>query len=211
MKHEWRKAEKELYLPNQKPELINIPKFKFFTIEGCGNPNSESFAEYIGVLYSISYAVKMSVKKEIEPQGFFDYTVYPLEGIWDISEKAKEQNITKLNKDELVFKLMIRQPNFVDEEYAKFIIEETKRKKPHLLLEKVKYEQITDGVCIQMMHYGSYDNEPESFAKMELFAKTKGFNRKSKTHREIYLNDARKVAPEKLKTVLRFWVDKEKE
>lgn len=208
MKHEWRKAEKEFYLPKGKPEIIDIPKFKFFTINGKGNPNDDIFPEYIGVLYSLAYAVKMSVKKGIEPKGYFDYTVYPLEGIWDISEEAKKQNTAKLDKNELVFKLMIRQPDFVDDDYAKFIIEETKKKKPHSLLERVKFEEITDGLCTQMMHTGSYDNEPETFSIMKKFAESENYVRKCMTHREIYLNDARKVSQEKLKTVLRFWIEK---
>ncbi len=209
MKHEWRRKEKAFYLPKNKPELVSIPGFKFFTIKGKGNPNNDNFPEYISVLYSISYAVRMSIKKGIEPKGYFDYTVYPLEGIWDISEEAKKQNLTILNKDELVFNLMIRQPDFVDEDYAKFIIEETKKKKDHPLLEQVRFEEISDGDCIQMMHLGSYDNEPESFKIMEDFAKTENYVREHKTHREIYLNDARKVTPDKLKTVLRFQIEKE--
>ncbi len=210
MKHEWKKKEKSIYIPKNKPELIKIPKFKYFTIEGEGNPNSGLFPEYIGVLYSLSYAIKMSPKKGIEPKGYFDYTVYPLEGIWDLNEKAKKNYNGVLNKDDLIFKLMIRQPDFVTEEFAQIIIELTKEKKPHELLSKVKFEKISDGLCVQMMHLGSYDNEPESFKLMEEFASNEGYIRKSKVHREIYLSDARKVAPEKLKTILRFIIEKKK-
>ena len=90
MKHEWRKHEKEFYLPKTRPELVKIPKFKFFMIKGRGNPNDAFFADYIQVLYSLSYAVKMSPKAGIAPEGYYDYTVYPLEGVWDISAEAKE-------------------------------------------------------------------------------------------------------------------------
>jgi hypothetical protein len=207
MKHEWRKREKAFYLPKASPEIIDVPAFKFFTIEGKGNPNDDHFPEYIGVLYAVSYAVKMSVKKGTEPTGYFDYTVYPLEGIWDISEEAKKRANATLDKNELLFQLMIRQPDFVDDDYARFIIEETKKKKPHQLLEDMKFETITDGSCVQMMHKGSYDNEPATFKIMEDFAAASGYTRNGKRHREIYLNDARKVAPEKLKTVLRFPVE----
>ncbi len=206
MKHEWRKAEKNFYLPKNKPEIINVPAFNFFTIEGKGNPNGDEFPGYVGVLYSLAYAVKMSVKKGIGPEGYFDYTVYPLEGVWDISDEAKKANATTLNKDELVFKLMIRQPGFVTDNYAKFIIEETKKKKPHPLLGKIHFEGITDGLCIQMLHLGSYDNEPASFKHMGEFAQQNGYKRTSMLHREIYLSDARKTDPEKLKTVLRFGI-----
>ncbi len=209
MKHEWKKAEKQFYLPKNKPEIIDVPAFTFFTIEGKGNPNDAFFSEYIGVLYSLSYAVKMSPKKGIQPPGYFDYTVYPLEGIWDISDEAKQIFTGKINKDELLFKLMIRQPSFVDDAFAQRIIELTKKKKPHELLEDVRFEEITDGLCVQMLHEGSYDTEPESFVCMEDFAARENLSRTSKTHREIYLSDARKVSPEKLKTVLRFGVKNE--
>jgi len=207
MKHEWKKHEKNIYLPKTKPELITIPEFKFFTIEGDGNPNEEYFGEFIGVLYSLAYAVKMSPKKGNAPDGYFEYTVYPLEGIWDINETAKTRGDGSFSKDELVFKLMIRQPDFVSEVFASKLIEETQKKKPHELLSKVQFEKIEDGKCIQMMHMGSYDNEPASFQEMKNFADTINLTRKSMTHREIYLSDARKVAPEKLKTVLRFQVE----
>lgn len=208
MKQEWRKNEKQFYVPKNKPELIEIPKFKFFSVEGEGNPNDDFFSEYIGVLYSLSFGVKMSPKKGIQPKGYFDYTVYPLEGIWSLNQDAQKTFDEKINKNDLVFKLMIRQPNFVDVDFAMQILEQTKKKKPHSLLNQVKFEEITEGNCIQMLHLGSYDNEPESFRIMENFAKEQNFSRTSKTHREIYLGDPRKVSPDKLKTVLRFSVDK---
>ena len=208
MKHEWKKNEKQFYLPKNKPELISIPKFKYFTIDGSGNPNDDFFAEYIGVLYSLSYGIKMSPKKGIEPKGYFDYTVYPLEGVWDINDEAKKSFDGTINKNTLVFKLMIRQPDFVDKDFALQILEQTKKKKPHVLLEQVRFEEIIEGDCIQMLHLGSYDSEPESFKLMEGFAEQENFSRKSKNHREIYLSDARKVPADKLKTVLRFTVEK---
>lgn len=204
MKHEWKKQEKGIYLPKNKPEKICIPEFSFFTIEGAGNPNNDFFADYIGVLYSLSYAIKMSPKQGFIPDGYYDYTVYPLEGVWDITNEAKKNFNGKINKDDLVFKLMIRQPEFVDEEFAQDILDKVKKKKPHTLLEKVKFEKITEGDCVQMLHLGSYDNEPESFKIMKQFTENEGLVRVSMIHREIYLSDARKVAPEKLKTILRF-------
>jgi hypothetical protein len=208
MKHEWKKNEKQFYSPKNKPELISIPKFKFFTIEGNGNPNDDFFAEYIAVIYSLSYGVKMSPKKGTEPKGYFDYTVYPLEGVWDINDKAKQSFDGTINKNDLVFNLMIRQPDFVDNDFALQILEQTKKKKPHQLLDKVRFEEIAEGDCIQMMHIGSYDDEPMSFNMMEKFAEQEKLMRRSKTHREIYLSDARKVSPDKLQTVLRFGIDK---
>lgn len=206
MKHEWKKAEKAFYQPKAKPELIHIPKFSFFTIHGQCNPNSEQFGEYIGVLYSLSYAVKMSPKKDNAPIGYFDYTVYPLEGVWDINDEAKQKPMTVIDKDALVFDLMIRQPNFVTADYAVNIIEQVKKSKPHPLLNEVRFVEIEEGACVQMLHNGSYDNEPQSFEQMETFCKENNLQRKSKIHREIYLSDSRKVSPDKLKTVLRFSV-----
>ncbi len=207
MKHEWRKLEKELYLPKNKPVNVHISEFAFFTIKGKGNPNDDIFPEYIGVLYALSYAIKMSHKKGMAPEGYFDYAVYPLEGVWDIREEAKKTFSGKIDKDELVFKLMIRQPDFVTEEYALSTIERVKVSKPHELLNKVKFEKIAEGNCVQMLHLGSYDDEPESFRIMEEFAEDQNLKRISKGHKEIYLSDASKVEPAKLKTVLRFEVE----
>jgi len=208
MGHEWRKNEKQFYFPKNKPEFINIPKFNFFTIEGRGNPNDDYFAEYVGVLFSVSFGIKMSPKKGFEPKGYFDYTVYPLEGVWDINAEAKQSFDGTINKNDLVFKLMIRQPDFVDNDFAWQMLEQTKKKKPHQLLDKVKFEEIVEGDCIQMLHVGSYDDEPMSFKMMENFAEQENFRRTIKTHREIYLSDARKVSPSKLNTILRFNVEK---
>jgi len=208
MKHEWRKKEKAIYLPKNKPVIITLPSHKFFMIEGKGNPNDNLFPEYIGVLYSLSYGVRMSPKTGIAPDGYYEYTVYPLEGIWDISEEAKRNYDGNLDKDTLVFNLMIRQPDFVTEKFAKEIIKRVKKKKPHKLLDEVKFGFIEEGECVQMMHLGSYADEPESFKIMEQFCEENNFKRISENHKEIYLTDARKVAPEKLKTVLRFKIEK---
>ncbi|MEO9805786.1 MAG: GyrI-like domain-containing protein [Reichenbachiella sp.] len=207
MKYEWRKKEKSIYLPKNKPQVIEIPEYQFLTIKGEGNPNSEFFSECIGVLYAVSYAIKMTLKKETKPAGYMDYTVYPLEGVWDINEEAKKTFQGKINKDDLVFKLMIRQPDFVDEVYVRKMIEQTKIKKPHDLLDRLNFGKTKEGKCIQMLHVGSYDDEPKSFALMEAFAEQANLTRKSKVHREIYLSDFRKVAAQKLKTVLRFGVE----
>jgi hypothetical protein len=206
MKHDWKKAEKTLYASKNKPEKVIVPVMNFFSICGEGNPNDSFFAEYIGVLYAISYAVKMSPKSGNAPDNYVEYSVYPLEGVWDITDEAKQKPMEKLDKDSLVFNLMIRQPDFVTTDYAANIIELVKKKRPSPLLDKVKFEQIEEGECIQMLHIGSYDSEPQTFSEMELFAASQGLVRKSKIHREIYLSDARKTQPEKLKTILRFQV-----
>lgn len=205
MKYEWKKQEKQYYMPKSKVELITVPKFKFFTIKGKGNPNNERFSEEVGVLYSLSYAVKMMPKSGIVPEGYFDYTVFPLEGVWDISEEGKGKSY--LDKNELIYTIMIRQPDFVTEEIAMKALEIVKRKKPHPLLENIIFDSIEDGVCVQILHNGSYDDEPKSFEKMEEFCGLNNLERISKVHREIYISDARRVEPSKLKTVLRYKVN----
>ena len=204
MKQDWKKVDKQFYLPKTRPELVKVPPFKFFSIQGQGDPNEKPFQDNIGVLYSLAYTIKMSPKNNFAPKDYFEYTVFPLEGIWDLTEEAKKSNSVTLDKSQLVFNLMIRQPDFVTPDFALEAIERTKKKKYHPLLEKVKFEIIEDNFCIQMMHIGSYDSEPESFKEMEDFCLLNGHKRESKQHREIYLSDFRKVSPDKLKTVLRF-------
>ena len=207
MKHEWRKHEKKLYIPGSEPVIIDVPEMKFFTVKGEGNPNDDYFSEYVGVLYSLSYAVRMSPKKGPAPTGYFEYTVYPLEGEWSLTEKGISEYSGRLDKNQLAFTLMIRQPDFVSEVLAAEILESVKKSKPHKLLDDVRFESIKEGLCIQMLHKGPYDNEPASFMRMEEFAGINNVKRASKNHREIYLSDARKTDPEKLKTVLRFKVE----
>ena len=204
MKFEWKKHAKELYMPKNKVELLTIPEFKFFMIKGKGNPNDEQFSEAISVLYSLSYAVKMMPKNGVTPDGYFDYTVFPLEGVWDISEKGKLQNT--LDKNEFLFTIMIRQPDFVTEEIAIKAIEIVKKKKPHPLLENVTFGSMNDGLCVQMLHVGSYDDEPSSFAMMKEYCEQNNLKRITEIHREIYITDARKTEISKLKTVLRYRV-----
>lgn len=204
MKYEWRKQEKNLYIPKQKPELVMIPEQKFFMIKGQGNPNNPEFAEKIGVLYSLAYAVRMMPKQGYTPDGYYEYTVYPLEGIWDLTEEGRK--LATLNKDEFVYTIMIRQPDFVTEEIVKRAFEHVEKKKPHPFLQDVTFETCQDGLCVQMLHVGPYDDEPQSFNLMNEFSRNNNLERISLLHREIYLSDFRKVESAKLKTVLRYKV-----
>ena len=204
MKYEWKKQEKNLYMPKQKPELITVPEQKFIMVKGKGNPNDEEFSEKIGVLYSLAYAIRMMPKQGYTPEGYFEYTVYPLEGIWDLTEKGIKSNT--LNKDELLYAIMICQPYFATEGVVERAFESVRRKKPHPLLNDVTFGTIEDGLSVQMLHVGSYDDEPKSFESMREFIKNNNLERTSLQHREIYLSDARKVEPAKLKTVLRYMV-----
>jgi hypothetical protein len=204
-KHEWRKKEKALYVPKALPMVVDVHAFKFITLDGEGSPDNQLFSDVVGTLYSLSYGVKMLPKKmPIQPNGYFDYTVYPLEGIWDINEEAKMVFDGTVKKEDFVYQMMIRQPDFLENDFFLEVLDTLKKKKPNPLLERVEFKTISEGRCIQMLHLGPYQNEPASFAQMEAFAAAQGLERVSKLHREIYLSDARKVAPEKLKTVLRF-------
>lgn len=203
-KIEWRKSEKNIYLPKAKPAIVVIPPMKYFSIAGKGNPNtSEDYALGIEALYSLSFTIKMSKKSGNPPKGFVEYAVYPLESVWNIAEDS-DGKCDLSNKDAFEYNMMMRQPDFVSDEYADFVIEMVKRKKPNPLLDIVKFETIDEGECIQMLHVGSYDDETRTFDIMDEFAKANSLTKLDRTHREIYLSDPRRVAPEKLKTALRY-------
>ena len=205
MKYEWKKHEKALYLPKAVPAPVTVPEHAFFMIRGEGNPNGESFLEAIGVLYALSYAVKMLPKKGDAPEGYYEYAVFPLEGVWDTAEPMLPGEA--LNKDALRYTLMIRQPDFVTDELAERILAATSRKKPHPLYASASFGHWNDGLCVQMLHVGPYDDEPVSFSMMQAYCAEHGLRRASDSHREIYLSDARKTDPARLKTVLRFGVE----
>lgn len=202
MKMDYKKDFKSLYLPKSTPELIQVPLMRFAVIEGSGDPNGPEFAEATEALYSLSYAIKMSYKGDDVPVGYHEYTVFPLEGEWDLVD------YTKGNKDKSNFKyqLMIRQPDFVTEEVFQLFLEKVKKKKPNAHLDRIQLISIEEGLCCQMLHLGSYDDELESFAKMVAFVESNQKKRASLCHREIYLSDPRKTETSKLKTVLRFKV-----
>jgi hypothetical protein len=201
-KYEWRKHAKELYLPTKQPTKLVVPEMKFFTIAGSGNPNSEHFKEHIEILYGLSYAIRMMPKKGITAEGYFEYTVFPLEGHWDLDVEGRK--LDYLNKDHLVYKIMIRQPDFVTEELFQYAMDSVKQKNANPDVNNVQFESITEGLCVQAMHLGSYDDESETFRLMEEYCSQNHLKRAEKTHKEIYISDPRKTTPEKLKTVLRF-------
>jgi len=212
MKYEWRKEDKQLYIPKNKPEIRTIPEMNYVVIHGEGNPNSEEFATCVGALYAVSYGVKMTLKKETIIPGYYDYTVFPLEGEWNLTEEGKQlyqsgKPITEL-KDYFLFKVMIRQPEFVTKEYVETIKQTVFKKKKNEKIREVSFERSTEIEACQMLHLGSYDTEPSSFIQMENYAEEQGYNRVSKKHTEIYLTDPSKVASEKLKTTIRFTVKK---
>ncbi|MDO9628545.1 MAG: GyrI-like domain-containing protein [Acholeplasmataceae bacterium] len=205
MKHEYKKHEKNIYVPTSEPTITDIPAYQYLTITGLGNPNSEEFRAKISALYSLSYAIKMSPKNGHLISGYYEYTVYPLEGIWDLTEEGKAKNL--LDKNELVYKIMIRQPDFVTEDVFKNILQKLVEKKNIPFLSDIKFEVIQDGNSIQIMHIGSFDDEPKSFLKMKDYLEKHNLKQRSLVHREIYLSNFQKTKPEDLKTVLRYFIE----
>ncbi len=199
-KVDYKKDFKRFYVPRTEPEVLEIPVIPFIMIDGSGDPNGEDFAKATEALYSLTYAVKMSYKSDDVPAGYYEYTVFPLEGVWDLVDRSKAAT----DKSNLKYTIMIRQPDFLSEQgFARFL-DKTKRKKSNPFLEEARFEHAADGLSCQMMHIGSFDDEPASFARMEAYCEANGYVRTSKIHREIYLSDPRKTEPAKLRTVLRF-------
>lgn len=182
------------------PEIVDVPRMIFFVLSGFGDPNSAEFTKEIEALYSLSYAVRMSHKSDHVPEGYYEYTVFPLEGVWDLIDRSKPAT----DKSNFKYELMIRQPDFLTEQGFQGFLEQTMKKKPSPYLEKVRLEHMTDGLSCQMLHIGDFDDEPESFGIMEKYCAKNGYIRLSKIHREIYLSDPRRTESAKLKTVLRF-------
>ncbi|RIV71567.1 GyrI-like domain-containing protein [Flagellimonas aequoris] len=208
LKKEWRKHEKRLYLPKNGPEIIDVAQQVYLTLEGKGNPSDAKFALAVKALYSISYAIKMALKKSVDrPKNYVDYTVYPLEGIWSRCDEGNTCSAGCQNKDNLVYQLMIRQPDFVSEVKFMGLLTDLVQRNENELLGQVKYKIIHDGKSVQMMHVGPFEKEGETLVMMESFLEEHELKRVSDSHREIYLTDYNRTAPEKLKTVLRFAVE----
>lgn len=210
MKHEYKKQEKELYAVATKPSLITVPTQKFIMIDGKGDPNGEDFSKRVSVLFPLAYATKMQHKSfcnnnpgEAAIFPYQDYAVYPLEGLW-----TSETSDTT-DKSKFIYTIMIRQPDFITQEMYEEALTTVRKKKPHPLQSELRFGEIEDGLCVQMLHNGAFDDEPASFALMDIFAAENGYKRASHVHREIYLNDARKTELAKRKTILRYRVQGE--
>lgn len=199
---DYKKECKELYLPKNVPVVIEVPAMNFVVVSGEGDPNGAEFALATGALYSLTYAVKMSYKSKDVPEGYYEYTIFPLEGVWDLIDKTKPVT----DKSNFRYEIMIRQPDFLTPDLFDRFLTATKKKKPNEYLEKASFRTIQEGLCCQMLHIGSYDEEPASFALMKQYCNNNDYKRISEKHREIYLADPRKTEPSKMKTVLRFQV-----
>lgn len=201
MKHEWKKCEKNLYGAKTTPRIVEVPRQKYIMINGKGNPNDEEFSMKVSALYSLAYAIKMGYKaerKDAQENVVTDFTVYPLEGVW------KEKKGTELIKEELEYTIMIRQPDFITEDMVIEAMEKVKKKKPNPFYDSIDFQTMQDGTCVDILHIGSYDDEPASFQCMNEFAKENGCQRSETWHREIYLSNTNRVEKSKLKTILRY-------
>lgn len=205
MKHDWKKDEKTYYAPKTHPERAVIPAFNFITIQGQRSPDTAEFKQCIQTLFSLAYTLKFSVRNGLTVEGYEDYAVYPLEGLWGISEEA--QSKPEFTREDYVYTLMIRQPDFMTEHHLHWAMEKAKKKDPKLPWDRIHFEKIEDGLCVQIMHLGPFSEEPRSFSLIEDYLKDNRLKRRTMVHREIYLSDFTKTAPEKLKTVLRTFVD----
>ena len=209
MPFDFKKEYKEFYMPKGKPEIVTVPKMNYIAVRGKGNPNEEDgeYKKSIELLYGIAYTIKMSKKGDYKIEGYFDYVVPPLEGFW---WQENVDGIDYSHKENFQWISVIRLPDFVTKADFEWATEEATRKKK-IDFSKVEFLTLEEGLCVQCMHSGSYDDEPATVAAMDKFIADNGYENDisdTRRHHEIYLSDARKVAPEKLKTVIRHPIKK---
>lgn len=205
-KIDYKKKYKDLYKPPLKPVLVTVPAITYVTVDGRGDPNtSQEYKDAIELLYGLSYTIKMSKMSGNQPAGYFEYVVPPLEGLWWIDGEYFD-GVNILDKSQFQWKSMIRLPEFVNQKVFQDAKMKLKEKKPYLHIEKLNYEVIEEGLCVQIMHKGSFDLEAESIMKMNQFVEDNHLVNdisKKRMHHEIYLSDFRKTKSENLKTVIR--------
>ena len=204
MAFDFKKEYKEYYMPGNKPSIVTVPSMNYIAVRGHGDPNQEGgdYKQSIGLLYGIAFTIKMSKKGDRQIEGYFDYVVPPLEGFW---WQDDVDGIDYEHKEDFNWISAIRLPDFVTKTDFDWAIEEaTKKKKQDF--SKVEFLTYDEGLCVQCMHIGSYDDEPATVQMMHEYMEEQGYDLNitdQRLHHEIYLSDARKVAPEKLKTVIR--------
>lgn len=204
MAFDYKKEYKEFYMPKDRPGIVDVPPMNYIAVRGKGDPNGED-SEYkasIGLLYGIAFTIKMSKRGDHRIQGYFDYVVPPLEGFW---WQDGREGIDYAHKEDFQFLSVIRLPDFVTRQDFEWAVGEAAEKKK-TDFSKVEFLAYHEGLCVQCMHIGPYDNEPATIEAMHEFMAAEGYVldiTKTRLHHEIYLSDARKVAPEKRKTVIR--------
>lgn len=209
MPFDFKKEYKEFYLPPAKPVIVFAPKAHYIAVRGKGDPNDEggAYQQAIGILYAIAYTLKMSYKTDHRIEGFYDYVVPPLEGFW---WQEGIDGIEYSDKSTFCWISVIRLPDFITQADIDWAVE-TASKKKKIDCSRTEFLTIDEGLCVQIMHIGPYDNEPASVALMDRFLDENGYENDfsaSRLHHEIYLSDARRVAPENWKTVIRHPIKK---
>lgn len=206
---DFKKEYKEFYMPKNKPEIVTIPAMNYIAVHGHGNPNDKggAYQQAVGVLYAVAYTLKMSYKGSHKIEGFFEYVVPPLEGFW------WQENIHGIDynkKDSFNWVSVIRLPDFVTKKDLEWAVEEASKKKK-MDCSSAEFSTFTEGLCVQIMHIGPFDDEPATIAVMDQYLQENGYVNDItdvRMHHEIYLSDARKVEPSKWKTVIRHPIKK---
>jgi hypothetical protein len=206
MAFDFKKEYKELYMAKTKPEIVLVPEINYIAVRGIGNPNEEggAYQHAIQILYAVAYTLKMSYKTDHKIEGFFEYVVPPLEGFW-WQEEAGADGVNLTDKDSFSWISVIRLPDFVGKADLSWAIEAASKKKG-LDCSSAEFATIDEGLCVQMLHTGPYEDEPATVAAMDAYLDENGYAKDLsdvRRHHEIYLSDPRKVAPEKRKTVVR--------
>lgn len=209
MAFDFKKEYKEFYLPKNRPEIVTVPKAKYLAVRGQGDPNEEggAYQAAIGVLYAVAYTLKMSYKTDYRIEGFFEYVVPPLEGFW---WQEGVRGVDYAHKEAFHWLSVIRVPDFVTERDFRWAVE-TATKKKKLDCSAAEFLTIEEGLCVQILHQGPYDDEPATVALMDQYLLENGYVNdlnETRLHHEIYLSDARKVEPAKWKTVIRHPIRK---
>ena len=204
MAFDFKKEYKEFYMPKNKPEIVTVPKANYIAVRGKGDPNDDggAYQQAVGILYAVAYTLKMSYKTDYRIEGFFDYVVPPLEGFW---WQDGVGGINYSDKSTFNWISVIRLPDFVTQKDFDWATGEAEKKK-HLDCSKAEFLTMDEGLCVQIMHIGPFDDEPATVSMMNAYLLENGYENDfsgSRLHHEIYLSDARKVAPEKWKTVIR--------
>ena len=204
MAFDFKKEYKEFYMPKNKPEIVTVPKANYIAVRGKGNPNEidGAYQKAISILYAVAYTLKMSYKTEHKIEGFFEYVVPPLEGFW---WQDNVDGIDYADKTAFNWISVIRLPEFITQKDFEWAVETASEKKK-LDCSSAEFLTVDEGLCVQIMHIGAFDDEPQTVALMDEYIAQNGYENditESRLHHEIYLSDARKVAPEKWKTVIR--------
>ena len=204
MAFDFKKEYKEFYMPKNKPEIVTVPQANYIAVRGKGNPNEidGAYQKAISILYAVAYTLKMSYKTEHKIEGFFEYVVPPLEGFW---WQDNVDGIDYADKAAFNWISVIRLPEFITQKDFEWAVETASEKKK-LDCSSAEFLTVDEGLCVQIMHIGAFDDEPQTVALMDEYIAQNGYENdiiESRLHHEIYLSDARKVAPEKWKTVIR--------